>query len=294
MLIIDQHVESKLTRTLEEARAQGNSTTLRCIHFKAAQQHPVSLSQEKLRQAVLSAAEHHLAAVNPEIFLCEDGDIFILAPSIPSKDARYVIFEVAAQLGVSASEDFAAFSEVYIQVNKLLMLVEQKAERKRIEVQSAKKQHDEQQAQRKREAILNPSAFAAKASDITRRRTARTRPELMIIEDDLFSRRLVENTLQKQYSLTALGNADNALTTYITLAPDILFLDINLPDVTGHELLEKFVALDPDAYIIMLSGNSDQANIVQAMSRGAKGFIAKPFTRDKLFQYIDRCPTLKH
>ncbi len=67
-----------------------------------------------------------------------------------------------------------------------------------------------------------------------------------------------------------------------------------MPDVTRHELLEKIITIDPEAYIIMLSGNASQANIVQAMSLGAKGFIAKPFSREKIFQYIDRCPTIKH
>ncbi len=92
--------------------------------------------------------------------------------------------------------------------------------------------------------------------------------------------------------MTGLSVATYALDKYTNIAPDILFLDINLPDVTGHELLEKILILDPDAYVIMLSGNCDRDNITQAISKGAKGFIAKPFTKDKLFQYIDRCPTI--
>ena len=70
-----------------------------------------------------------------------------------------------------------------------------------------------------------------------------------------------------------------------------LILDINLPDVTGHDLLERILLIDPDAHVIMLSGNADQTNIVQAMSKGAKGFIAKPFElkelRDELHRLLD-------
>ena len=98
--------------------------------------------------------------------------------------------------------------------------------------------------------------------------------------------------MRKSIILTSLENAETALQSYAQIAPDILFLDINLPNVTGHELLEKILLLDPQAYIIMLSGNSDKENVLQAMQRGARGFVAKPFTPDKLYQYIERCPTL--
>jgi two-component system chemotaxis response regulator CheY len=151
----------------------------------------------------------------------------------------------------------------------------------------------QQQHERKRQAILN-GGQQVKSEDIISRRASRETPELMMIEDDAFSRRLVENVLQKQYSITGLGEATLALETYARIAPDLLFLDIDLPDVTGHELLEKILKLDPNAYVIMLSGNCDRENITQAMSKGAKGFVAKPFTRDKLFQYITRCPTIHH
>jgi DNA-binding NtrC family response regulator len=114
----------------------------------------------------------------------------------------------------------------------------------------------------------------------------------MLIEDDAFSRKLVENVVGKQYEITSLATADQALNTYARTAPNLLFLDIDLPDVTGHELLAKIMALDPEAHVVMLSGNADRENISKALGIGAKGFVAKPFTRDKLFQYISRCPTI--
>ena len=103
----------------------------------------------------------------------------------------------------------------------------------------------------------------------------------------------MENVLQFKYVLTCQGEANYALETYARIAPDLLFLDINLPDVTGHELLEKIMRIDPDVYVIMLSWNADKQNISQAMQKGAKGYLAKPFLPDKLFQYIERCRTLK-
>ena len=77
---------------------------------------------------------------------------------------------------------------------------------------------------------------------------------------------------------------------YVTHAPDVLFLDIELPDITGHDVLQKVLEMDPDAFVIMLSGNGNKENIFKAMKTGAKGFVGKPFTKDKLLQYILKCP----
>ena len=114
----------------------------------------------------------------------------------------------------------------------------------------------------------------------------------MVIEDDAFSRRLVEKVMKNVCTLTSLGSAETALDAYTLSAPDMLFLDINLPDVSGLDLLEKIRKIDPNAYIVMLSGNADRVNITTAMQLGARGFVAKPFTTEKLFQYVNRCPTI--
>jgi two-component system chemotaxis response regulator CheY len=208
------------------------------------------------------------------------------------KDGREFILGVVNYVNRPATDDWVGFYEVSIHMNKLRAIVEQKLERQRSLEETKRRLLEQQEQERKRQAILNGGANG-KSEDIKNRRVNRLKPELMMIEDDAFSRRLVENVLQKKYALTGLGEASTALNTYTRIAPDLLFLDINLPDVTGHELLEKILKLDPDAYVIMLSGNADKENITQAMSRGAKGFIAKPFTKEKLFQYIDRCPTIK-
>lgn len=287
MLVIDEHADIKLAGRLEQLRAEPDGT--RCIYFPLMGK-PYA---ERLREPLLQSAQTHIPSVNTQVYLCEDGDIFILAPTLASKDAKHLMLDAAQHAGVPAGDDFASLHEISLHANKLLVTLEQKQEKRRREKEAQEKKREEEQAARKRASILNSTPMAD-AQSIAARRAGRAAPELMIIEDDIFSRRLVENVLQKQYPLTALASAESALATYARLAPDLLFLDINLPDVTGHELLEKIIALDPKAYVIMLSGNSDKDNILQAITRGAKGFIAKPFTRDKLLQYLERCPTLTH
>jgi DNA-binding NtrC family response regulator len=288
MIIIDETADVKLAKALETLRAEPNNT--RCIYFSLMDRPAIPGMTEK----IIASAQQYLTALTTQIYLCEDGDICILVSGIPSKDGRKFILDIATYANVHVSDDWVGFYEVSFQINKLLVTVEKKLQKRRNEAEAVHKKSAIEQAERKRQAILNTNAVNHRLRDIATRRKSRNNPELMIIEDDAFSRRLVGNVLQKQYPLTALDTADLALATYANLAPDILFLDIDLPDVTGHELLERIVTLDPDAYVIMLSGNCDQTNIAQAMIKGAKGFIAKPFTRDKLFQYIDRCPTIQH
>lgn len=288
MILIDENADNKLLRALEVLRAEPDAT--RCIYFNLMDKPAISGMTEK----VIESIQRHLPSLNAQVYLCQDGDIYILAPGIPSKEGRKFILDIATHANIPASDNWVGFYDVSLKINRLLVTVEKKLEKRSNKAESIQKQFAMEQAERKRQTILNNNAPSHRLHDIAVRRKSRSKPELMIIEDDSFSRRLVENVLQKQYPLTALDKADLALATYVNLAPDMLFLDINLPDVTGHELLERIIELDPNAYIVMLSGNCDQTNITEAMSKGAKGFIAKPFTRDKLFQYIDRCPTIQH
>lgn len=273
---------------LETLRKEDRSA--RVIYFNLKYKQPLPFN---INEKVMADARKHMASADAQLYLCEDGDIFILATTMSSKDGKQLMLEVAGYVGMLVTDRWANFYELPLHTNLLLAALEQKAERRRQEAATQKKMYEQKMLERKRQAILS-SGITGNAEDIKMRRLSRNEPEFMIIEDDVFSRRLVENVLQKRYALTGLGEATNALDTYTRVAPNLLFLDINLPDVTGHELLEKIVALDPDAYVIMLSGNADKDNIVQAMSLGAKGFIAKPFTKEKLFQYINRCPTIIH
>lgn len=286
MIIVDEHADVKLASALEVLKADPDTT--RCLYFNLNTMPEIP----GLAEAIVASARTHIGLPNAHVYLCEDRDIFILAPTLASKDGRCIMLDAATHAGIPASESWIGFYDVAFEINKLLVVIEEKLEVRRKAEVAAHQLSERQQSERKRQAILN-GGTVYNSDDIKKRRAERATPELMIIEDDAFLRKLVDNVLQKQYSLTSLGEATRALDTYARIAPDILFLDINLPDVTGHELLERIIKMDPDAYVIMLSGSADQANITSAMKRGAKGFIAKPFTRDKLFQYIDRCPTLR-
>lgn len=287
MLIIDEHAETTLANALEAVRSR-ESHAARALYFFLSGR---SDSTPHLHQLVIDATSRHVAEASPEIYVLNDGDVVILTRAIASRHLHLLMLDVAARLNIPADDALAKPYDLEVSVNVLLSILEQKEMKQRAAHEALKQRYAEEQLRRRRQAILD-NELQPVLRDISARRRKRGTPELMVIEDDVFSRRLVENVLKKQFPLTALANAELALATYANLAPDVLFLDINLPDVSGHELLRKVLDIDPQAYVVMLSGNADQQNILQAMKAGAKGFIAKPFTREKLFQYIDRCPTL--
>lgn len=123
------------------------------------------------------------------------------------------------------------------------------------------------------------------------RKNNHSNTKILLVEDDAFSRRLVKNLLQKEYDVIEAESGKDALTKYITYAPNIVFLDINLPDSTGMQVLEQLITIDKKSYIVMLSGNSFKDNILLSVKKGAKGFVAKPFPREKLFHYIEKYQT---
>lgn len=284
MIIIDEQADHKLMQALRHLPDLEGKYGIKL--------HAVDGNREQARQSIIAQAQKHLPGA--DLYFCEDGEVFILAEA-SVKECRKTMLEIAVASDVQPAEKIGELYDLALQSGALLAVLEKKQDNRRKSEEMLRKlhAHEEVAAQmaRKRQRILEQSARRS-ADDIAALRAARGEPVLMIIEDDPFSRRLVDNVLEKRFKLVSRESADDAIDIYAETAPDLLFLDINLPDVTGHELLDKIIALDPDSYVVMLSGNADRDNIMQAMRRGAKGFVAKPFSRDKLFQYIERCPTI--
>lgn len=277
MIIIDENGTARLMQGL---RASAGVNDSYAVHIK--------LSDTKSRlQPIVTIIQRY--APDSHFYCLEDGSGFLLLMQVTNTLCRRLMADLSVALN-DGPESIVISYDLMVDTGMLVaQLQKQMNEKQALLAQELQQQKREKIAQ-KRAKILNERP---KDLDIAARRRGRHMPQLMIIEDDSFSRRLVENTLQKRYPIFELGTADGALSAYSELAPDLLFLDINLPDVTGHELLERIMAIDPEAYVVMLSGNADKENIVQAMQHGAKGFVAKPFTRDKLLQYIERCPTIQ-
>jgi two-component system chemotaxis response regulator CheY len=285
MLLIDENAEAQLLAALTTYKASDDDAIY--IYFIARPEWDISA----LQKAVLDATRLHHPSNEAQLYMMSSRTVCVLSPVITSADANKIINDVATTIGEPADLKWAIAQKLRYDHYGLLDIVQMQYTSQQSALKEATLRKQKALSQARRSAILGQGANAQTAT-IHTRRTARSDAKIMLIEDDDFSRQIVKSAIKKHHHITALPEATHALDTYVSLAPDVLLLDINLPDVSGHELLERIIEMDPHAYVIMLSGNADMPNIKQAMGKGAKGFIGKPFSKEKLFQYINQCPTI--
>lgn len=112
---------------------------------------------------------------------------------------------------------------------------------------------------------------------------------VLIVDDALFMRVALGNML-KEWGFEIVGEATNgkqAIEKYRELQPDLVTMDLTMPVMSGLDAVKEIIPEFPDAKIIMITALGHQRLIVDAIEHGAKDFITKPFTREKLKSVID-------
>jgi two-component system chemotaxis response regulator CheY len=118
-------------------------------------------------------------------------------------------------------------------------------------------------------------------------RASREKLHIMLVDDDPMTLRMVEMLLIPACDVVKYENVIDALDNYSSDVPHIVFLDINIPPYSGHDILKIITKYDKDAFVVMLSGNAFPENIKESMSHGASGFIGKPFSKGKVMSYLE-------
>lgn len=117
-------------------------------------------------------------------------------------------------------------------------------------------------------------------------RKVRHPTHVMVVEDDTITRRLLTGAFKESFAMLPACDAEEAVTEYMLHAPDIVFLDIGLPNIDGFAVLEHMIAVDPEAFVVMVSSHDDPEIVDRAFAAGAKGFVPKPFQKDVLRRFI--------
>lgn len=221
-----------------------------------------------------------------ELYLCHDHDMFMINRQTTFKKLDQFIDHLNRFFSPVCLSGLASLFEIGIDLDKIKHLCKKKLD----QIAAAKLLPEGQQGP------YTPRLYASDYIDtdlvgtLHERRRQRKHVEILVVEDDPFSQKLIKNAIGKHNSVTLTGDGQGAVMNYLVKAPDILFLDIGLPDVDGHEVLKSIFSIDPDAFVVMFSGKGDRENIMRAVELGAKGFVGKPFTSEKLLQYIDKSP----
>ncbi|RII30253.1 MAG: DNA-binding response regulator [Geobacter sp.] len=109
------------------------------------------------------------------------------------------------------------------------------------------------------------------------------RNKILVVDDEHLIRWSLEQNLKKQgYEVVTAGNGEDALRMAREDQPDLVLLDIQLPGITGIEVLEKLKDYDEDILVIMLTAHGGLETAVNAMRLGAYDYVSKPFNLDEL------------
>jgi len=113
---------------------------------------------------------------------------------------------------------------------------------------------------------------------------------VLIVDDAAFMRISIKNMLSKN-GYEVVGEADNGrvgVEKYKELSPDIVTMDITMPEMGGLEALKEIMKFDPVAQVIMVSAMGQEAIVRDAIISGAKGFIVKPFKEEGIISAIKK------
>ena len=113
---------------------------------------------------------------------------------------------------------------------------------------------------------------------------------VLVCDDAIFMRTMIGDIL-KQAGYEVVGEAETgvqAVERYRELRPDLVTMDIVMPDMSGIEAVRAICQEDPDAKILMCSAMGQQALVVEAIQAGAKDFIVKPFQPSRVLEAVQR------
>jgi two-component system chemotaxis response regulator CheY len=110
----------------------------------------------------------------------------------------------------------------------------------------------------------------------------------LVVDDSVFARKNLARMIETFGGQVAgeAGDGVTAITEYERLKPDIVLMDITMPQMEGIEAAEKIVQRNPEARIVMVSSVGYQENIVAALQRGARHFVQKPVKPEVLYEVI--------
>lgn len=113
---------------------------------------------------------------------------------------------------------------------------------------------------------------------------------ILICDDAAFMRQTLIQILRKT-DYTVVAEAENGLDCiekYEVYKPDVVLMDITMPDMDGIEATQKIIAMDKNAKIIIVSAMGQQAMVFSAITSGAKDFIVKPFDPERIIECINK------
>lgn len=113
---------------------------------------------------------------------------------------------------------------------------------------------------------------------------------VLIVDDAAFMRMMIKDILTKN-GYEVVGEAENgnqAVEKFKELQPDLVTMDITMPEKDGITALKEIKQFDPNAVVIMCSAMGQQAMVIDAIQAGAKDFVVKPFQAERVIEAVSK------
>lgn len=286
MIIITKDTENIFKSDLDSFRER--SPEGRCYYIAFSE---VPIDRADLCTEFLKAVQSTTWFYEARAYVFFDKDIFLLLEGVEEREFRLFLKMLSEALQEQEILSHSYTLHVSNQWEKIMMLSS-----KGIDTDNPELEENISRIQASDTPAI-PELLAGQNPDLvyslSERRNERSKSTILIADDDLLARTMVANILEKQYNIEFASSGLEALSEYIKCAPDILLLDIGMPDIDGYRVLDTLLGVDREAYVIMFSGRNDPQSIMKAIDLGARGFLAKPFTRKKLLYHLDNRNRMK-
>lgn len=283
MMTVRAESELRLKETLASIKTTRASWRAMSFNFSLLKEFTSVTDIQKIAFGIIT---NELSEYEGTIFFMNDDDIIVVGKAITRKDfeaiSHEINFHVSEELRLKMMLPLSVLYDLGLSWQELFETACDK-----LNVAEARRET----TGNIRMAAEQDHANTKVSKDILTRRFERSRNCVLIVEDDPLSVFIAKKAVEPDCMTFVAEDGTNACEAYEKYAPDVVFLDIGLPDISGHEVLQKILVIDPTAYVVMLSANSTRSDIMRAMQIGAKGFIGKPFSKSKLLQYIAQAPT---
>jgi len=113
---------------------------------------------------------------------------------------------------------------------------------------------------------------------------------ILIVDDAAFMRMMIKDILVKN-GYTVVGEAENgikAIEKFKELVPDLVIMDITMPEMDGIQAVRQIKGINSDAKIIIVSAMGQQAMVIESIQAGARDFIVKPFQAERVIEAVKK------
>jgi len=114
---------------------------------------------------------------------------------------------------------------------------------------------------------------------------------ILIVDDALFTRNMLKKIINNTNYVEVIGEAANgneAIDLFKKLKPDLITMDLVMPEKGGIETIEDLIKIDKSALIVVVSALGQEALVLEAAKKGAKDFIQKPFKNEQVLEVMER------